>query len=207
MSDQKENTSYGLTREEQEYLRGTIARPRRVERRRPGWLVVGMVWATLGLYTVIWVGLHWAEMKRQLKDERMYPIWHSLALLVPIYNFFRFHSNFRVLNELLSTTSTSHRAQPLLAVMTYVLATALMFVTQEAGLEMPLAGVNAMAAVAAISWTIYHGQTGMNAYWDAVSNVTVDTSVKLWERILLAVGAAIWSVFLLGLLAELAGIT
>jgi hypothetical protein len=207
MSDQKEHTNDGLTREEQEYLRGKVPQETRVERRRPGWLVVGMVWATFGLYVIIWAGLHWAEMKRQLKDERMYPVWHALAMLVPIYSFFRFHSNFRVLNELLSTSRSSHRVQPSLVVTTYVLATALVFVTEQAGLEMPLAGVNAMAAIAAVSWTIYHGQTGMNAYWDTVSNVTVDSSVKLWERILLAVGAAMWSVFLLGLLAELAGIT
>ncbi len=195
----------GLTQQEQDFLLGRAPTPeeQRTERRRPGWLVIGMVWATFGLYVIVWIGLHWAEMKRELKDDRMYPAWHALAMLVPIYSFFRFHSNFRVLNEMLETTRSQHRISPMMAVGTFILASLLVAVPIE---DTVLRTLNMIAAVAAISWTIYYGQTGMNAYWDSVSHIRTTAVVKLWERLLIAFGAAMWSLVVLGMFIESAAL-
>jgi hypothetical protein len=57
-------------------------------RRRPLWLVGALTFVTFGVYLVIWVGVTWSEMKRELRDEGMRPVWHALGLLVPIYNSF-----------------------------------------------------------------------------------------------------------------------
>ena len=161
-----------------------------------------MVWATFGLYVFFWVGLHWAEMKRELKDERMYPVWHSLAMLVPIYSYFRFHANFRGLNELLATTRSEHRVRPLLAIGTFLLASLLVAVPIE---DIVLMTMNLAVAVAALSWIIHHGQTGMNAYWEAAPNVRTNDDVKLWERLLIAFGAGMWALIVLGMIAETVG--
>jgi hypothetical protein len=194
---QEKRTDDGLSPEEQDYLLGKAPREDRVERRRPGWMVVGMVWATFGIYFIIWSGLHWAEMKRQLRDERMYPIWHALAMFVPIYMYFRFHANFRVLNELLATTRSSHRVRPLLVVATLLAANALLAIPID---DMTLMTLNVIAAIAVISWIIHHGQTGMNAYWDAMPSQKTTERVKLWERVVIAAGAAMWSLIILSVL-------
>jgi hypothetical protein len=190
---------HGLTREEQEFLRGEAPPERRIERRRPGWLVVGMVWATFGLYVIFWVGLNWAESKRQLRDDRMYPVWHALAMLVPIYSFFRFHANFRVMNELLDTTRAEHRVRPMLAIATFILASLLVAVPIE---DRVLQTLNMMAAIGALSWIIHHGQTGMNAYWDATPHTKTVENVKLWERLLVAFGAFLWSLMIVGIFVD-----
>jgi hypothetical protein len=192
-----ETQQEGLSQEEQDFLLGRTPRPqRRTERRRPGWLVVGLVWATFGLYVILWVGLHWAEMKRHLRDDRMYPVWHALTMLVPIYSFFRFHANFRVLNELLATERTDHRVRPMVAVATFLLASLLLTVPVE---DTALVTLNLMGAIAAISWIIHHGQTGMNEFWDSSPDVDTTDHVKLWERLVVSFGAALWSLMILGL--------
>ena len=175
-------------------------RPPRVERRRPPWVVAGLVWATFGLYVVIWVGLNWAELKRERRDERMHPVWHALAMLVPIYSYFRFHANFRVINELLSTTRSNVRVQPMVAVVTFLLASLLISIPVA---DLMVQFLNVVVALAAISWTIYHGQSGMNAYWNARPERQTTSAVHLWERLVLSFGAAFWFMTLVGLMVEM----
>jgi hypothetical protein len=198
MFERERDNTEGLTPAEQEYLRSGEPLPERIERRRPGWLVVGMVWATFGIYLIFWAGLRWAEMKRQLRHEQMYPVWHALAMLVPIYSFFRFHANFRVLNELLATTNSPHRVRPMAAIGTFLLASLLVAVPIEDTL---LVTLNLLAAMAAISWIIHHGQTGMNAYWDTLPRQRTTDHVHLWERLVIALAAVIWMLLIVGALA------
>jgi hypothetical protein len=193
-----------LTDEEMAYLRGEEpipkAEPARIERRRPGWLVAGLMWATFGFYLFFWVGLHWAEMKRELKDDRMYPVWHSLAMAVPIYCYFRLHANYRVLNELLRNTSSPVRVKPMQAIGTFLLASLLLAVPID---DLVLQSLNMAAVVGALSWVIYHGQTGMNAYWDARPSVQTTSEVKRWEKIVVFIGGFFWWLILTGIVLEI----
>jgi hypothetical protein len=169
----------------------------RVERRRPAWVVAALIWSSFGLYLIVWIGLNWAELKRERRDENMYPVWHALAMIVPIYSYFRFHANFRVINGLLSETRSDHRARPIIAVFTFILASGLMTVPIE---TIELMTANLVAALGAISWVAYHGQSSMNAYWDAKPDRTVSVEVKLWERMLIGFGAGLWFLMIMGLL-------
>lgn len=196
----------GLSNNEAAYLRGEDPTPEQasalIERRRPGWLVVGMVWATFGLYLFFWVGLHWAEMKRQLKDEKMYPVWHSVSMLVPIYSYFRFHANFRVMNELLQASKSPVRVQPLLPIGTFLLASLIVTVPIE---DTVLLTLNMAGAMVALSWILHYGQTSMNAYWDATPDVKITSEVKTWEKALVFIGAFLWWMILSGMILELLG--
>lgn len=201
MTDPENLPGEGLTGEERAQLqgRGGGSYRRRIERRRPAWLVAALVWASFGVYVPFWVGLHWAEMKRELQDDRMYPVWHAIAMLVPIYSFFRFHANFRVLNELLSQTRSGHRVRPMLAVATFVMVSILISVPVE---DMTVMTLNLVAGVAAVSWVISHGQAGMNAYWDARPERQTTSAIKVWERLLIPFGAAMWLLVILSVIVD-----
>ncbi|TVR72443.1 MAG: hypothetical protein EA415_09765 [Sphaerobacteraceae bacterium] len=195
----------GLTQQEIDYLAGRVPDPEpeesRIERWRPGWLVAALTFATFGLYLFIWTGVHWAEMKRQLKDERMYPVWHALAITVPIYCYFRLHSNYRVMNELLATTSSPFRTRPMLVLGTFLMASLLLAVPME---DIVIQSLNLAAVVGAISWILHHGQTGMNAYWEANPSVKTSSQIQRWEKIVLFMGGFLWWMILSGLVLELA---
>jgi hypothetical protein len=175
ITEQDKSSREGLTQEEQDYLLGKTPAPSRVERRRPGWMVVGMVWATFGLYTLFWVAFNWAELKRQLQRDNMYPFWHGVSMLVPIYSYYQFYTNFRVINELLETSRSTHRVRAGIVIATFLLASLLAAVPID---DIVLITLNVSAALAAISWTIHHGQSAMNHYWDATPGVKTTSEVK-----------------------------
>jgi hypothetical protein len=197
MFDQQRNDERGLSEDEVAYVQGSEPRPTRIERRRPGWMVVGMFWATFGLYLLFWAGFHWAELKRQLGRDNMYPLWHALSIMVPIYSYYQYYRNFSVQNELMETTQSPERTRPFLVIATFLLASLLVAFPIE---ERRLLTLNLAAAMAAISWTIYHGQSTMNIYFDNARHVRTTSEVKLWERLLIAAGAGLWSLLILSAL-------
>jgi hypothetical protein len=166
-------------------------------RRRPGWVVVGLTWATFGIYAIIWAGVNWREIKRERRDPTMYPFWHAVALFVPIYGLFRFHANFRSINELLAATRSDERVRPLAALTTFVAGNLLAAFPAS---SQQIIALNLVVGMSMVSWTIYHGQSGMNAYWDTRRNRPLDRDATLLERLLIGFGAGLWFLLLYGLL-------
>ena len=39
---------------------------------------------------------------RDYTEEQVFPVWHALSMLVPIYQFFRLHAHVRVYQELMA---------------------------------------------------------------------------------------------------------
>jgi hypothetical protein len=70
-------------------------RPRSV----PWTIAISVV--SLGFYVPIWLGLTWSEMKRELRDDGMTPVWHGLAAFVPVYDLYRLHAHFTCINRTL----------------------------------------------------------------------------------------------------------
>lgn len=201
MREREQGSREGLSGHERDYLLGRTPVESRIERRRPGWMVVGMVWATFGIYILFWVGLNWAELKRQLQRDNMYPIPHGLSMLVPIYSYYQYYMNFRVMNELLESSKVTQRTQPGIVIATFLLASLLAAVPIQ---DLVLMTLNLTAAIGAISWTLHHGQSAMNEYWDATPGVQTTSEVKLWERLIIAAGAGLWSLIIFGMFAEMA---
>ncbi len=76
-----------------------VAAPAPWRRTRPIWLVVLLSIATFGLYPYWWFYATWRELKLEVDDPRMRPVWHALAIaLVPIYNYFRFYAHMDLLS-------------------------------------------------------------------------------------------------------------
>ena len=175
------------------------ARKSTPERKRPPWAVAALVWATFGIYFLVWAGQNWSEIKRERNDDRMNPILHAVSLVVPIYQFFRIHAAFRAIDELLETTRSKVRTNPAIVTVTFAFAVALMFVPVQ---QPRLIMINFMAVMAATSWIAYNGQSSMNAYWEARRERNVTTNVNILERMIIGFGTGLWFLIVMSLIVN-----
>jgi hypothetical protein len=81
-------------------------------RLRPPWLVALLEFASENTYEIWWYGRTWWELKRARNDPSMRPVWHALALYVPIYGLFRLHAHYRVLSETAAMAGATDRVSP-----------------------------------------------------------------------------------------------
>lgn len=76
--------------------------------------IVFMSLLSFGLYNFYWLYKTWRHY-RDHTGERVYPIWHALTLMIPIYGSFRAHSHFRTYGELADRAGLDIRITPGLA--------------------------------------------------------------------------------------------
>jgi hypothetical protein len=169
-------------------------------RQRPLWLVVALSLATYGLYLFWWTGATWAEMKRELDDSNMHPVWHGLSLLVPIYGLFRIHAHFRVLNEMLDREGVGARVQPPYAVILLMFAGSAG--NTSARLEGPASLVLSLVSTALVAGLLVYGQAALNGYWAAVAKEQVVQRVHWGEWVTLICGGILTVLLSLALLTS-----
>ena len=83
--------------------------------------ILFMVVISYGLYIFYWYYLTWKQY-RDHTNEVVYPVWHALTLLVPIYGLFRTHAHTRIFRESMVNADLPSSINPKLAVIV-VLAT------------------------------------------------------------------------------------
>ncbi len=152
---------------------------------RPLWLVASLSVLTGGLYAPVWLGVTWAAMKRELRDDTMCPFWHALTFWVPVYAYFRYHAHYRTINELLERGGEAMRVRPGGAVVGLMIANALSGASASPGVVFAALWVAASTVVAA---TLVHGQSGLNAYQAATPGAPAAAPVSRWEWLLLLLG-------------------
>src|SRR2546423_13224000 len=76
------------------------------------WLVGALVVATFNLYALWWLGLTWWQLKQEDGDSGKRPVWHVLAMLVPVYGYFRFHAHMRTISRLAATPEAKSTLSP-----------------------------------------------------------------------------------------------
>lgn len=180
--------------------------------RRPLWLVAGLTIATFGLYWYWWLGKSWAEMKREVGDPGMDPIGHALAMLVPIYGWFRLHAHFRILNEMLERVGSPRRVQPVLAVIWAIIAG---FLTR-AGMRVSglatdhltpegvaLAIVLSLFGMLLTGGLLVYGQQALNDYWDHQAQRPLHYQVGVWQWLVLVLGGLLVIYYLVTMLSVL----
>ena len=125
-----------------------------------------------GLYAFYWLFVTW----RQYRDESgavAYPVWHALALLLLIYNVFRFHAHFRSYQELMTERGVPNTLNPfrdamlLVAILVLFLAAVRIApTTGESTLFQQVAyfTLNALR-VGIMAWILGQAQPNLNRYW------------------------------------------
>lgn len=152
---------------------------------RPLWLVVALTLLTLGLYQIVWLGITWAEMKRELRDDSMRPWGHALSLFVPIYGWTRVHAHYRTINELLEEVGRAPGLSPGLATAGWVIANVVG--TASGNPAVPAEAFVGMLFVstALAVFVVVRGQAELNTYWHESRFTGVPSRVYWGERLVL----------------------
>lgn len=125
----------------------------------------------------------------------MYPGWHALTLLVPIYNLFRLHAHFRTINQLLERSGDSFRLNPSAP----VIAALVMMVAGQLPETTPLLNLATIAIGVAMSALIVgYGEQGLNTYWKRQHGRRFVFRLHWAEWVSFVIGSLVWLLLLLG---------
>jgi hypothetical protein len=160
---------------------------------RPVWLVTALSFLSMGVvYPVIWLGLTWGELRRELRDDSKRPFWHAMTQFVPIYGYFRFHAHMVEIERLGPATLMGGFTSPTALLWFWIGSLALGRGGQRLEESAPEAALviflisNALAAFA-----IGAAQAAMNRHWRAKYGSSVPENAHWGEWVGLAVGALV----------------
>ena len=165
---------------------------------------------TFGFYLFYWFYLTWQQY-RDYTGKEAYPVWHALALEVPIYGSFRAHAHARTFRALMWDSGLSSKIKPgwtwvlvliipRLSHMGMSLAVG-MFLLSMSPEPLTWGGFIAYLFICLIIWLamalpailLWRLQINLNRYWQSLPNVQVTSArVGIGEIIFGIVGALIW---------------
>lgn len=133
--------------------------------------VVVLTLLSSGLYVFYWMYLTWRQY-RDHTGEIAYPIMHALALLVPVYQFFRLHAHIRVYQELMEQRGVPTTLNPLRAVLIYfgvvLLGMVSFMIPAEQTVTLSQQATYVIINVGQatlLAWIMWQAQTNLNRFW------------------------------------------
>jgi hypothetical protein len=156
-----------------------------------------------GLYLFYWFYITWQQY-RDHTGNRVFPMWHTLSLIIPIYGLFRTHAHMRSFKELMLNAGVLCTIAVGWAVVLVTVSTLLdnislrvnggffNFGEVSAGAAF-LSALLDLASIAVVLGLLLHIQQNLNRYWASLNNVTlVDLNVGAGEVILAVIGVLTW---------------
>lgn len=125
------------------------------------WLIAALTFTTFNLYGIWWLGRTWAQFKRELDDPTKRPVWHALAMLVPIYGYTRFYVHMRTMARL---APASVGVQPGAMTLAWVLVNVVDYTSSRPEAPLWLLLVSAGLGAALFGWA----QHVLNTTWRAL---------------------------------------
>lgn len=157
-----------------------------------------------GFYLLYWFYLTWKQYRDHTRTEA-YPVWHVLALSVPIYGLFRTHAHVRSFKELMLnaglSTNLSAGGAVLLMLVNGVLGIIGLAAQSGSGdfsgeltRETALAStVVSLIGIAIVTGLILHVQGNLNRYWASLGNLRVTNArVGVGEVLFGIIGVLAW---------------
>ena len=153
----------------------------------PLWTVLLLCLLTYGLYLPIWMALTWSELKRVYRDARMYPVWHGLSALAPVYGWLRFYAHCVAIKRTAQDRGGAAMVRP-------GWATAAVVVGAAAGVASAWTQGGLFVLLWLLSSSLFggaiaHAQAGLNFYRRSLSREETPVTVRGWEWGLLFFGS------------------
>jgi hypothetical protein len=156
-----------------------------------------------GLYLFYWFYITWQQY-REHTGNRVFPMWHTLSLIIPIYGLFRTHAHMRSFKELMHDAGVVCSIAVGWAVILVMVSTLLDNVSlrvnggffnfgEVSAAAAFLSALLDLASIAVVVGLLLHVQQNLNRYWASLDNVTlVDLNVGAGEVILAVIGVLTW---------------
>jgi len=174
--------------------------------------ILVMTFLSDGLYLFYWFYITWQQY-RDHTGNQVFPMWHTLSLMIPIYGLFRTHAHMRSFKELLQDAGVFCSIAVGWAVVFVLISTALdnaslrvnggFFNFGEVSFGAALiSALLDLASIAVVLGLLLHVQQNLNRYWASLDNVTlVDLNVGAGEVILAVVGVLTWIISLISIIS------
>jgi hypothetical protein len=109
---------------------------------------------------VYWLFDKWREIKRHDSDAGKNPVGHALSVLVPLYSLFRVYGHTRTIERLVRSSGGQTSLQPATALIAWMIACALLQVSNQPNLGWLLIVATALAG-GMVAWA----QAALNLAW------------------------------------------
>ena len=187
----------------------------RVERYRisPNRIVVMSI-LSWSFYLFYWMYLTWKHYRDHTR-EVAYPVWHAMAVGVPIYGYFRAHAHARSFKELMTDAGVETTINPGRVVFWVVVYSGLAFIenqslfsseiSQGAAFVITMIDIISVVIVSVVIviGILQHLQRNLNQYWDSVAGSPVaNARIGVGEVIIAVLGVLAWADTLATLLSS-----
>ena len=174
--------------------------------------ILVMTFLSDGLYLFYWFYITWQQY-RDHTGNQVFPMWHTLSLMIPIYGLFRTHAHMRSFKALMQDAGVFCSIAVGWAVVLVLISTALdnaslrvnggFFNFGEVSFGAALiSALLDLASIAVVLGLLLHVQQNLNRYWASLDNVTlVDLNVGAGEVILAVVGVLTWIITLISIIS------
>jgi hypothetical protein len=153
------------------------------------WLIGALIVATFNLYALWWLGRTWWQLKQEDGDEGKRPLWHALAMLVPIYSWFRFHAHMRTIVGIAATPEARAVLGPGAMTVAWIVINVLSGV---AGTRLDAPVWTLILASVLCGALLGWAQHGLNAAWRSLPGGSVAARVHPLHWLLIGLGIGLY---------------
>ena len=159
---------------------------------------------SFGLYLFYWVYRTWEQYRRHT-GANVYPVWHALAMLAPIYGWFRFYAHCKAYRDLMEEHGVAHNLRMARIMVILVICTALWspiptvwlnFYLGESDLSVMIDLILNMVSLVGILVTtavVCRIQANFNRYWAAADGALANRArLGRGAMVLAALGLILW---------------
>ncbi len=153
------------------------------------WLIAALVIATFNVYALWWLGRTWWQLKQERQDPRMHPGWHVLAMLVPVYGYFRFHAHIRTMAGLAATPEARGILSAGAMTTAWIVINVLSATTFREDVPAWTSLLALLLSAALLGWA----QHGLNAVWQSLPGGAVAGRLHPLHILFLCLGAVLFT--------------
>ena len=159
---------------------------------------------SFGLYLFYWVYRTW-DQYREHTGANVYPVWHALAMLVPIYGWFRFYAHCKAYRDLMDARDVPHNLNLARLMVLLIVSAALWSPIPTVWLNLYLGesdirvlielifDVVSLIGLLVATAVVCRIQANFNRYWAAVDGELANRArVGRGAMVLAALGAILW---------------